>query len=94
MIAKDENTKPEDTTEDIPVLSGKDMNALVYLLLGKVGTIEIPQAVFDEAPGPEVLQIERQWDGTNKVWRFFNKKKPSNRKPKLVLPRKGLTLSN
>jgi len=71
--------------EKTPVLSGKDMNALLYLLLGKVGTIEIPQEVFDSAPGPEVLKIERQWDDTNKIWRFFNKKKPSNRKSKLRL---------
>jgi len=71
--------------EKVSVLSGKDMNALLYLLLGKVGTIEIPQEVFDSAPGPEVLKIERQWDNTNKIWRFFNKKKPSNRKSKLIL---------
>ena len=73
--------------EDTPVLSGKDLNVVMYLLLGKVGTIEIPQEVFDTAPGPEELAIERQWDGTNKIWRFFIKKKPKNRKrkPKLVL---------
>jgi len=71
--------------EKTPVLSGKDMNSLLYLLLGKVGTIEIPQEVFDSAPGPEVLKIERQWDSTHKVWRFFHKKKPSKRKPKLKL---------
>jgi len=77
--------------EKTPVLSGKDMNTLVYLLLGKVGTIEIPQEVFDNAPGSDVLAMERQWDGTNKIWRFFIKKKPKNRKrkPKLVLPRRG-----
>jgi hypothetical protein len=70
---------------DTPVLSGKDMSTLLYLLLGKVGTIEIPQEVFENAPGPEVLKIERQWDGVNKIWRFFNKKKPSKRKSKLKL---------
>lgn len=88
------NKTEKDNTEDIPILSGKDMNVLLYLLLNKVGTIEIPQEVFDNAPGPDVLTMERQWDGTNKVWRFFIKKKPRKRKPKLVLPRKGLTLSN
>jgi hypothetical protein len=82
--------------EKTPVLSGKDMNTLVYLLLGKVGTIEIPQEVFDTAPGPEKLTMERQWDGTNKIWRFFIKMKPKNRKrkPKLALPRKRIMLSN
>lgn len=84
--------------EKTPVLSGKDMNVLMYLLLGKVGTIEIPQEVFDNAPGPDVLAMERQWDGTNKIWRFFVKKKPKNRKrkPKLALPqrKRGLMLSN
>jgi hypothetical protein len=71
--------------EKTPVLSGKDMNTLLYLLLGKVGTIEIPQEVFDNAPGPEELTMERQWDGTNKIWRFFIKKKPKNRKRKRKL---------
>jgi hypothetical protein len=74
--------------EKTPVLSGKDMSTLLYLLLSKVGTIEIPQEVFDNAPGPEELTTERQWDGTNKIWRFFIKKKPKNRKPRLVLPKR------
>lgn len=73
--------------EKTPELSGKDMSTLLYLLLGKVGTIEIPQEVFDTAPGPDVLKIERQWDATHKVWRFFNKKKPSKRKNKIKLRR-------
>jgi hypothetical protein len=83
-----------DEQEKTPVLSGKDMNTLLYLLLGKVGTIEIPQEVFGNAPGPEKLKIEMQWDETHKVWRFFNKKKPKNRKPKLVLPKKRVILPN
>jgi hypothetical protein len=96
MVTKDENEKPEDDiVEEIPVLSGKDMSTLMYLLLGKVGTIEIPQEVFDNAPGPEKLKLEMQWDENNKVWRFFIKSKPSKRKPKLVLPRKKkVVLSN
>jgi len=77
--------------EKTPVLSGKDINTLMYLLLDKVGTIEIPQEVFDTAPGPDVLATERQWDGTNKIWRFFIKKKPKNRKRKPIF---RLRLSN
>ena len=97
MVTKNEKEKTEaDILEDAPVLSGKDMSTLMYLLLGKIGTIEIPQEVFDNAPGPDVLKIEMQWDETNKTWRFFIKKKPKNRKrkPKLVLPKKRLTLPN
>lgn len=96
MVTKTDKGKTEaDILEDAPVLSGKDMNTLMYLLLGKVGTIEVPQEVFDNAPDPEELTIERQWDGTHKIWRFFIKKKPSNRKPKLVLPkRKKVVLHN
>jgi len=75
--------------ENVPVLSGKDMNTLLYLLLNKVGTIEIPQEVFEDAPKPEILKIEMQWDDTNKIWRFFNKRKRKKRKNrlKLVMPR-------
>jgi hypothetical protein len=94
---KSEDKSEADILEDAPVLSGKDMNTLMYLLLGKVGTIEIPQEVFDSAPGPDKLKIEMQWDETHKIWRFFIKKKPKNRnrKPKLVLPRrKKVILSN
>ena len=91
---KAEDKSEADILEDAPVLSGKDMNTLMYLLLGKVGTIEIPQEVFDNAPAPDKLKIEMQWDENNKVWRFFIKKKPSKRKPKLVLPKKRLVLSN
>ena len=40
---------------------------------------------FYRVTSPEVLKIERQWDGINKIWRFFNKKKHSNRKSKLKL---------
>ena len=88
MVAPDGEVVDSDA---VPVLSGKDMNTLVYLLLGKIGTIEIPQEVFDNAPGPDVLAMERQWDGTNKIWRFFIKKKPKNRKRK---PKLGLTKRN
>jgi len=98
MVNKTENKENNEAEilEKAPVLSGKDMSTLMYLLLSKVGMIEIPQGVFDTAPGPEVLTTERQWDETNKTWRFFIKKKPKNRKrkPKLVLPKKRLILSN
>ena len=78
----------ETPIEAPPELSNKDMYALMYLLLAKVGTIEIPQTVFDSAPGPEVLQIARQWDSVQKVWRFFVQRKPRDKKPKLFIPKK------
>jgi hypothetical protein len=87
-VDADGKLSAEDMDADTPVLTGKDMNALMYLLLGKVGTIEIPQEVFDTAPGPERLKIEMQWDGTNKTWRFFiMRKRSKNKKPNLILPR-------
>lgn len=81
----------EEKTEevDIPELTGKDMNALMYILLQKVGTVEIPQEVFDTAPGPDKLRIERQWDVNKKVWRFFIFRKV-RQKPLLLLPPKRL----
>ena len=81
--------------DNAPVLSGKDMNALLYLLLQRLGTIEIPQEVFDSAPGPEKIKVEMQWDGTNRIWRFFIKRKPRDRRPKLILPHnRGLVATN
>lgn len=72
-------------TAEIPVLTGKDMNALLYLILKKLGTIEIPQEVFDTAPGPDKIKIEMQWDAVNRIWRFFVKRQ-IRKKPELHLP--------
>jgi hypothetical protein len=97
MVQVDGDGVPLDALSDAPVLSGKDMNALMYLLLKQVGTIEIPQEVFESAPGPEVLRIEMQWDKTNKVWRFFIMRKRNKAKAgkNLILPRsKGSIISN
>lgn len=77
----------EDMDAKTPVLTGKDMNALLYLLLDKVGTIEIPQEVFNSVPGPERLKIEMQWDGVNKVWRFFIMRNRTKKKNNLILHR-------
>jgi hypothetical protein len=67
--------------------------------LKQVGTIEIPQEVFDTAPGPEVLKIEMQWDKTNRKWRFFimrKRVKNKNTSKDLIVPRNRgiITTSN
>jgi hypothetical protein len=88
-----ENLKPDFTaskeeTPDTPPFTGKDLNALVWFLLKTTGMVEMPQDVLDAAPGPDVLKIERQWDGVNKVWRFFVPRRDGKKLSKMFLPPK------
>lgn len=77
-----------DDAEETPPFTGKDLNAVMWLLLKTVGMVEIPLDVLNAAPGPDILKIERQWDGVNKVWRFFVPRKEGKKHSKLFLPRK------
>lgn len=91
MIENANNPDPKEVAkltspEKAPELTPQNLWVVMYLLLARIGTLEIPQDIFDQSPGPDKLPIERQWDGVNKVWRFFIKRKPSQRKPRLILP--------
>lgn len=80
--------KPAEVDEETPPFTGKDLNAVMWFLLKTVGTLEMPIDVLNAAPGPDILKIERQWDGVNKVWRFFVPRKEGKKLSKLFVPRK------
>lgn len=93
-LNKNEITPENDPS--IPELAGKDMMVVMFLLLKKVGMIQIPQEVFDNVPEDVNLHIERQWDGVNKVWRFFVRedRKRGKVKPHLHLPADKKVITN
>lgn len=73
---------------ETPPFTGKDLNAVFWLLVRHSGGISIPKEVLDAAPGPDQLQVERQWDEVNQTWRIFVPRKEAKAKSKLFLPQR------